>query len=173
MSNKKRLIIAIFSVAVMLIFLSLILPGGMFVFVRDNAGTVYYEKSVRPGDVVSMEITHSVQKVRIVDNLTVLTDGRLLLTDTTFGSSGYGIPSELFYNITVDSDGNYTIKDINQTFESINFLTGNLPKNYLTVAGEKYPIYSVVPEGKPVILSVERITLAETVFNKIRAILSF
>jgi hypothetical protein len=172
MSDKKRLIIAIFMVAMIFLFLLFIMPGGTFVFVRDKAGNVYYEKSVRPGDVVSMEITHSVEKVRIVDNLIVLTDGGLLLTNTTFSSSGYGIPSELFYNITVDSDGNYTIKDINQTFESINFLTGSLPKNYLTVAGEKYPIYSVVPEGKPVILSVERFTLAETVFNKIRAIFS-
>ena len=83
-----------------ILFLSLILPCGMLVFVRDKAGNVYYEKSVRPGDIISMEITHSVEKVLIVDNLIVLEDGRLLLTNTTFGSSGYGIPSELFYNIT-------------------------------------------------------------------------
>jgi hypothetical protein len=172
MTNRKRLIIATFSVAVILLFLSLILPGGMFVFVRDKAGNVYYEKSVRPGDLVSMEFTHSVEKVQIVDNFIVLTDGQLFLVNTTFGSSGYGIPSESFYNITIDSNGNYTITDINKTFESINFLTGSLPKNYLTVSGEKYPIYSSVPEGKPVILSVEHNTPAGIFYNKIKAIFS-
>jgi hypothetical protein len=167
MTNKKRLIIATITVAVILLFLSLILPGGMSLTIRDRNGTAYFEKSVQPGDVISFEFTHSVEHVQIVDNLLVQPDGSLLLTNETFDSSGYGIPSETFYNITVEN-GNFTRNNINQSFEGINFMTGSLPKQYLTVAGEKYPIYSSVPEAKPLFLSVEHDTLAEIVFNKIK-----
>jgi hypothetical protein len=48
-------------------------------------------------------------------------------------------------------------------------ITGSLPKQYLTVAGEKYPIYLLVPEAKPLFLSIERISLAVAVFNKIKS----
>jgi hypothetical protein len=102
-----------------------------------------------------------------VDNLLVQPDGSLLLTNETFDSSGYGIPSETFYNITIEN-GNFTRNNINQSFEGINMIVGSLPRQYLTVAGEKYPIYLSVPEAKPLFLSVEHYTLAEIVFNKIK-----
>jgi hypothetical protein len=169
MKFKKQAIIAIVAVAMMLIFLSMLMPSGMSLIVRDSAGTVYFEKGVRPGDVVSLGFTHSVEKVLIVDSFFVQADGSLLLTNTTFGSSGAGIPSELSYNITVDENGNFTIRDINQTFESVNFITGSTPKHYLIVSGEYYPLYSSVPEGKPLFLLVEHKTVAAIAFNKIQS----
>jgi hypothetical protein len=99
MTSKKRIITAILAVAVVFLFLSLILPGGMWLTIRDWNGTAYFEKNVKPGDEVSIEFTHSVEHVPIVDNLLVQADGSLLLTNETFDSSGYGIPSETFYNI--------------------------------------------------------------------------
>jgi hypothetical protein len=168
MTFKKRAIIAIFAVAMMLLFLSVLLPCGMSMIIRDSTGKVYFEKGVRQGDMVSLGFTHTVEKVQIVDAFIVMADGSLLLTNTTFGSSGAGIPSELSYNITVDENGNYTIRDINQTFDHINFITSSTPKHYLIISGEKYPIYSSVPEGKPLFLLVERNTLARIVFNKIK-----
>jgi hypothetical protein len=169
MTFKKRAIIAIIAVAMMILFLSFLLPSGMSLIIKDSAGTIYFEKSVRPGDTFSLGFTHSVQKVQIVDTFIVLEDSHLLLTYTTFDSSGAGIPSELSYNITVDENGNYTIRDINQTFESINFITGSTPQHYLIISGEKFPVYLLVPEGKPLFLLVERNTAAEYVFNIIRS----
>lgn len=168
MTFEKRAIVAIVAVAMMLLFLSVFVPCGMSLIIRDSAGKVYFEKGVRPGDVVSLGFTHSVEKVLIVDTFFVQTDGSLLVTNTTFGSSGAGIPSELSYNITVDENGNFTIRNINQTFESINFITGSTPKHFLIISGENYPLYSFVPEGKPLFLLVERNTAATMVFNKIR-----
>jgi hypothetical protein len=167
MTSKKRAVIVIVAVAMMLLFLSFFVPCGTSLIIRDGAGKVYFEKGVRPGDAVSLGFTHSVQKVQIVDTFIVLEDCNLLLTNSTFDSSGAGIPSELSYNITVDENGNYLIKDINQTFASINFITSDTPKHYLIISGEKYPVYSSVPEGKPLFLLVERTTAASIVFSKI------
>jgi len=167
MKNKKRFVTAIVVMAVILLFLSLIMPGGKFLTIRDRSGTLYFETSVHPGELVSLEYTHSVELVQIVDNLIVQADGSLLLINETFDSSGYGIPSEAFYNITVEN-GNFTRNDINQRFEGVNMMTNNLTRQYLTVEGEKYPIYSLLPEAKHLFLSVEHYTLAETVFNKIK-----
>jgi hypothetical protein len=169
MTFRKRAIIAIVAVAMMLLFLSVLVPCGMSLIIRDGTGKVYFEKAVSQGDAVSLGFTHSVEKVQIVDTFIVQADGSLLLTNTTFGSSGAGIPSELSYNITVDENGNYTIRDLNQTFGSVNFITGYTPKHYLIISGEKYPIYSLVPEGKPLFLLAERNTAAGIVFNKIRS----
>jgi hypothetical protein len=168
MTSKKRAIIAVVAVAMMFLFLFILLPCGMSLQVRDSAGKVYFEKSVRPGDSVSLGFTHSVEKVQIVDTFIVQADCSLLLTNTTFDSSGAGIPSELSYNITVDENGNFTIKDINQTFESVNFITSATPKHYLIISGVNYPIFSLVPEAKPLFLLVERNTASGIVFNKIR-----
>jgi hypothetical protein len=169
MTFKKRAIVAIVVMAMMLLFLSLFIHCGMSLLVRDSAGNVYFEKGVRPGDLVSLGFTHSVEKVLIVDTFFVQTDGSLLLTNTTFGSSGAGIPSELSYNITVDENGNFTIRDINKTFETVNFITGSTPKHFLIVSGVYYPIYSSVPEGKPLFLLVEHKTVAGIVFNNIQS----
>jgi len=162
---KKTVIIAILAVAVMILFL--ILPCGMSLIVRDHAGHVYYEKGVAPGDIISLEFKHSVEKVQVVDWFQVATDGTLLLTKTTYGSMGAGLPSDESYNITTDDTGNFSIENINETFTGIPFITGSIPRHYLSVNGEKYPIYMSVPEGKPLFLLIERNTVASMLFNVI------
>ncbi len=166
--HKNIVLAAILAVAATLL-LSFLLPGGMSLVVRDGAGKGYYEKSVSPGDVVALGFNHSVEKVLVVDTFVVQPAGTLLLKNTTYGSSGAGLPSESSYNITVDPGGNFTIEDIDQTFGHVDFITGQTPKHFLIVSGEYYPIFSSVPEGKPLFLSVERNSLAGIVFNKIEA----
>jgi hypothetical protein len=165
---KKQAIIAIVLVAVMLLFLSVLLPCGMSLFIKDQSGRVYFEKNVRDRDMVTLGFNHSVEKVLVFDTFLVQPDGSLLLVNTTFGSSGAGLPSETFYNITTDGIGNFTINNINQTFASVNFMTGPTPRHYLIVSGEYTPIFSLVPEGKPLILSVEHNTPASLLINSIR-----
>ena len=136
---KKQAIIAIALVAVILLFLSILLPCGMSLIVRDSGGRVYFDKTVRQGDMVSLGFKHSVEKVLVVDTFIVTADDSLLLVNTTYGSMGAGLPSDESYNITTDGHGNFTINDINESFRSINFMTGPIPKHYLIVAGKNYP----------------------------------
>lgn len=164
---KKTVIIAIVVMAMMILFL--VLPCGMSLIVRDKAGHVYYEKGVSTGVIVSLEFKHSVEKVQVVDTFLVTADGMLLLTNTTYGSMGAGLPSDESYNITSDGNGNFTIRDINETFASIPFITGTIPRHHISVNGEKYPIYSSVPDGKPLFLLIERNTVASMLFNRIMA----
>jgi hypothetical protein len=140
----------------------------MSLIVRDKAGHVYFEKGFAPGDVVSLEFKHSVEKVQVVDRFLVMSDGTLFLTNTTYGSMGAGLPSDKSYNITIDNTGNFSIENINETFTGIPFITGSIPKHYLSINSEKYPIYMSVPEGKPLFLCVERNTPAIMLFNRIR-----
>lgn len=162
---RKTVIIAIVVMAVVILFL--LLPSGMSLIVRDKAGHVYFEESVEPGDIVALEFTHSVEKVQVVDTLLVAADGTLLLTNTTYGSLGAGLPSDASYNITIEN-GNFTIKNINETFNGVNFITGAIPRHYLGINGKKYPIYTTVPDGKPLFLYIERNTPAIMLFNRIR-----
>ncbi|OPY29181.1 MAG: hypothetical protein A4E28_01038 [Methanocella sp. PtaU1.Bin125] len=159
---KKTVIIVTLAVAVMILFL--LLPCGMSLIVRDNAGYVYFEKDVSPGDVVSLEFKHSVEKVQVVDTFLVMSDGTMFLTNSTYGSMGAGLASDESYNITTDASGNFSIENINVTFESIPFITGKIPMHHLKVNNDKYPIYRSVPDGKPLFLIIERNNVASKLF---------
>ncbi len=126
---RKTVIIAIVVVAMMILFL--VLPCGMSLIVRDKAGHVYFEKGVSTGDIVSLEFTHSVEKVQVVDTFLVAADGTLLLTNTTYGSL-WGQACHPTNRIILRSEnGNFTIKNINETFTGIHFITGAIPRHYM------------------------------------------
>lgn len=164
---KKLGIVAILAVA--LILLLFFIPCGMSLLIRDDGGHVYLEKHVRPGDAVSLGFKHSVEKVLVVDTFLVTEDCRLLLKNTTYGSTGAGLPSDQSYNITTDSSGNFTIENIDCTLEKIDFMAVDFTKHYIIVSGETYQLSGIVPYGKPLILSVERNTPATMLVNAIRA----
>lgn len=159
---RKTIIIAIVMMAVMILFL--MLPCGMSLIIKDKAGQVYLEKGIATGDVVSLEFKHSVEKVQVVDTFLVMAEGTLLLTNSTYGSMGAGLASDESYNITIDDTGNFSIENINVIFERIPFITGPIPMHYLAVNGEKFPIYTSVPPGKPLFLLIERNNVASMLF---------
>lgn len=163
---KKNVITAIALVAV--IFLLSLLPCGMSLTVKDPGGRVYFMSDIQPGDFVALGFTHSVEKVPVVDTFQVTAAGSLMAVNTTYGSMGAGLPSDESYNITSDDHGNFTINNINETFETVNFITSEIPKHYLSISGKIYPLYTVVPAEKPLILSVERNRLYNKLFNTIR-----
>jgi hypothetical protein len=156
---------AVIALAVVILFF--MLPTGMSLTISDKAGHVYLEEAVTPGDIVSLEFTHSVEKVEVVDTFIIAADGTLMLSNTTYGSLGWGLPSDESYNITVEN-GNFTIKNINETLEGINFITWANSHEYLAINGKNYPIFSIVPKEKPLFLSVEHNTPAIMLFHKLR-----
>jgi hypothetical protein len=164
---KKTAAIAIAVMAALLLLLSLS-PGWSLV-IEDGQGMQYFSKDVSPGDVVSLGFTHSVEKVPVIDTFVIDRGGALLLVNTTYGSTGAGLPSEGCYNISTDGHGNFTIENIDATFDKVNFITGPLPRHNIVVSGKNYPIYSSVPEEEPLILRVKRKNIFDMVINAIRA----
>lgn len=164
---KKLGIVAILAVA--LILLLFFIPCGMSLLITDDDGHVYLEKQIRPGDAVSLGFKHSVEKVLVVDTFLVTEDCRLLLKNTTYGSTGAGLPSDQSYNITTDSSGNFTIENIDSIFEKVDFMAIDFTRHYLVVSGETYQLSGIVPYEKPLILSVNRNTPATMLVNAIRA----
>ena len=116
------------------------------------------------GDVVSLGFNHSVEKVLVVDTFLVTGDDSLLLVNTTYGSMGAGLPSDESYNITTDGHGNFTINDINESFRSINFMTGPIPKHYLIVAGEKLSRYIRLYRKESLYFSLSSVILLPACF---------
>jgi hypothetical protein len=164
--DKRVGIVAIGLIATILLLF--FFPCGMTLIVKSTDSRIYFQHDVRPGDVISLGFKHSVEKVIVVDTFTVTADSRLLLKNSTYGSMGAGLASDESYNITTDGQGNFTINDINQMFENVHFMTGSIPKHFIAVNGEKYPVYSVVPEERPLILEVERTTPVSMLYNSIR-----
>ncbi len=165
--KKKLGILAILGVAaILLLFL---MPCGMSLLIKDKTGHVYLEKSVQPGDTVSLGFKHSVEKVLVVDTFLITRDGKLLLKNTTYGSTGAGLPSDQSYNITTDGNGNFSIENIDTTFDKVDFMAVDFTRHYLVISGETYQLSGVIPYGEPLILSVERNTPASMLVNSIRA----
>jgi hypothetical protein len=165
--KKKLGILTILAVAtILLIFF---MPCGMSLVITGKSGHVYFERKVQQGDAVSLGFKHSVEKVLVVDTFLVTEDGELLLKNTTYGSTGAGLPSDQSYNITTDGKGNFTIENIDSTFDKVDFMAVDFTRHYLVVSGETYQLSGLVPYGEPLILAVERNTPVNMLVNSIRA----
>ncbi|WP_230739757.1 DUF1850 domain-containing protein [Methanooceanicella nereidis] len=132
------------------------LPTGMVAVVKEKDGSVILYEPVKPGDVILVGFTHSVEKVPDIEYFEVGRDRKLLLTRTIYGSMGAGLPSDDTFNVTYDGNGYFLIDNINKTFDSISYMTGDIPKHYIIIHENKYPIYSLIPEGKQFILTIEQ-----------------
>jgi hypothetical protein len=117
-----------------------------------------------PGDIISIRFIHSVEKVNITETYIVQPDKKLLLKKALYGSTGAGLPSDISYNITY-KDGEYLIDNINKTFNSVEFITGDIPKHSIIIHNTEYPIYKTSGEGKPLSLVVEPFTLIDYLFE--------
>lgn len=141
---------------VVLIIAFLLIQPSLTLTVKEKDGRTLVSQPVKPGDVVIIHYVHSVEKVPVNDTFIVMGDDRLLLRNTTFGSSGAGLPTDSSYNLSHTSNGDFLIENINRTFDRVNFTVGDITKNHLIVSDNDYPLYQMVPEGLPLTLSLER-----------------
>lgn len=139
-----------------------VLQPHLYLILRTPDGGILVSQGVGPGDEVSLTFIHSVEKVLVVDNFIIQDNGSLMLKNTTFGSSGAGLPTDSSYNLSHTANSDFLIEGINKSFGSIDLTTGNITKNHLIVSGKDYPIYTMAEEGEPLILAVERKSAIET-----------
>lgn len=146
--------VSIFLIVISIIVLLVPIPG-MYVTITERGGKTIVTHPVVPGDIVSLEFVHSVEKVRVIDTYLVTPGGELFLKNTTFGSTGYGLPTDASYNLTVNAEGDYVVEGINETYQSIALSTGPIPRHNVTIGVTTYPLYSMTGDGTHLILGIE------------------
>lgn len=110
--------------------------------VSDPAGRALVEEPVRPGDLISVLSTHSVEKTGINETYAVEGDGRLSLAYGSFESGGAGLPSDISYDIEQGEDGKFIIRHYNRTFNELIYETGNISRHRVVVGGHEYDMMS-------------------------------
>jgi len=168
---KKKIVasVVVLAALTLLLLLAFFLPCGMSLIVKDEGGHIYYMRDIQPDEPVSFGFKHSVEKVMVIDTFIVTTDGKLLLVNTTYGSMGAGLPSDESYQITSDNNGNFSIENINEIFEKVDFISMDFTRQHLVVSGEIFWLSERVPEGKPLIMLIEQNNPINMIINTIRA----
>lgn len=135
--------------------LLLILPGGQYLIIKEQNGKTLVSQPVNVGDVIHYKYIHSVELVPVTDTFLVCRDSTLLLKNTTFSSSGYGLPTDSSYNLTMTENGEYMIEDINKSMDRVNFQTYGPAQCHIDINGNDYPIYTMVEDGTPLVMDIE------------------
>jgi hypothetical protein len=148
---KKLLLSALF----LIVLLLLILPGGQFLIIKEQNGKALISQPVNAGDVIHYRYIHSVELVPVTDTFLVLGDGMLLLKNTTFSSSGYGLPTDSSYNLTMTETGEYLIENINKSMDHMSFQTYGPAQCHIDINGNDYPVYTMVEDGTPLVMDIE------------------
>lgn len=163
---KKPYLLFLSTIFLILLFLLAVYPIGMHLVVEEKTGKKLVDESIFTGDNISIKFIHSVEKVNVTETYMVQSDKKLLLKRAVYGSMGAGLPSDTSYNITL-KDGEYQIENIDKIFNSVEFITGNIPKHSVIVHNTEYPIYSMSEEGKPLSLYIESFTVIDMIYNNL------
>jgi hypothetical protein len=148
---KKLLLSALFLIMLLL----LILPGGQYLIIKEQNGKTLVSQPVNAGDVIYYRYNHSVELVPVTDTFLVCGDSTLLLKNTTFSSSGYGLPTDSSYSLTMTETGKYLIENINRSMGHMSFQTYGPAQCHIDINGNDYPVYAMVDDGTPLVMDIE------------------
>lgn len=131
---------------------ALLLAGGWFLlrpclFIKTPAGLLAVIPAM-PGMEFSTRFIHSVQKTP-VEEFFAVNEGRngFILRMTRYQSFGVGLPF-LAEEGTFREDGNFfVVEDMKRRFSRLDFRPGVKTELTLTVGGEVYRLYELVPPG--------------------------
>ena len=157
MLKKPYLIFSVTIFFTIIILILLFWPLGMQLVVKEKNGKQLIAEQVLSGDVVSIKFIHSVEKVNVTETYIIQGDKTLLLKKSLYGSTGAGLPSDASHNIKY-KDGQYLIEDYNETFRSVEFVTGDIPKHTIKIHNTEYPIYKMSEDGKHLSIFIEYYT---------------
>jgi hypothetical protein len=158
---KKLLLFCL--VAVLLLILAM--PSGMFLAIKDDSGKMLVSRPVGAGDVVRYGYIHSVEKVPVVDTFVVCGNGMLMMVNTTFSSSGVGLPTDSSYDLSLTDNGDFFVENINRTFDKVYFRVYTPSRCYFQVSGKDYPVYSMVDDGTAIVLTIEQKPILSALLN--------
>ena len=111
----------------------------------QKTGEIILELPVRPGDELTVELTHSFEHVPWNEYYQIQNDGSFLLQRIEVGGFGAGIPAEMDVPTYVGEDGLVHMDDINSVFSEFNWITSQTNMKSLLLNGEPILDFSQIP----------------------------
>ena len=111
----------------------------------QKTGEVILTRTVRPGDEVTVTLTHSFEHVPWNEYYLVQTDGSFLLKRIEVGGFGAGIPAEMDVPTYVGEDGLVHMDEINSVFPRFNWITSQINMKELLLNGQPVLEFSALP----------------------------
>lgn len=115
-------------------------------------GDVIHHIEMSEGDTFSLTYTHSVERSEVKEVFEVRGD-KIFVMESHTESYGAGLPYE--GTETVEEDGKFVIKDINQGIEKLVVRPSKLYPHYLTYYNEKIMISDYPYVGKNIRIAVK------------------
>ncbi|BAI61405.1 conserved hypothetical protein [Methanocella paludicola SANAE] len=145
------LFLALFALALLLM-----LPIVMVVNISDIKGSTLIEEPINPGDRISVNYTHSVEKTYVNETYVVDNGGRLALYSAVFESSGAGLPSDASYEIEQGENGQFIIRNYDRTYDEVTYGTGNISRHRVIIDNSEYYIYDKLKENNKFTIKISR-----------------
>lgn len=111
----------------------------------QKTGEIILEREVRPGDALTVELTHSFEHVPWNEYYVIQEDGSFLLQRIEVGGFGAGIPAEMDVPTYVGEDGMVHMDDINSVFPQFHWITSQINMKDLLLNGEQVLEFSSLP----------------------------
>ena len=111
----------------------------------QKTGEIILEREVRPGDALTVELTHSFEHVPWNEYYVIQEDGSFLLQRIEVGGFGAGIPAEMDVPTYVGEDGLVHMDEINSAFPQFNWITSKKNMKDLLLNGEPVLEFSSLP----------------------------
>ncbi len=149
---------AFFLVSLTLIALAVLLLSPLItvILISDEAGRTVVEVPISPGDLISVNYTHSVEKTHVNETYRVDNTGRLALYSATFESSGAGLPSDASYAIEQGENGQFIIRNYDRTYDEVTYGTGNISRHRVYIGSHEYDIFDKLKENNKFTLRITR-----------------
>ena len=111
----------------------------------QKTGEIILEREVRPGDALTVELTHSFEHVPWNEYYVIQEDGSFLLQRIEVGGFGAGIPAEMDVPTYVGEDGLVHMDEIKSVFSQFNWITSQTNMKDLLLNGEPVLEFSSLP----------------------------
>ena len=111
----------------------------------QKTGEVILTRTVRPGDEVSVTLTHSFEHIPWNEYYQVQADGTFLLKRIEVGGYGAGIPAEMDVPTYLGEDGLVHMDEINSVFLRFQWVTSQINMKELLLNGQPVLEFSEIP----------------------------
>lgn len=148
LSSRRSRVAALFVAAVALaaILLSAALSPVLVMQISyQETGELILTRTVRPGDEVTVTLTHSFEHVPWNEYYLIQEDGSFLLKRIEVGGFGAGIPAEMDVPTYVGEDGLVHMDEINSVFPSFHWITSQVNMKELLLNGQPILEFSQIP----------------------------
>ena len=148
LSSRQSRVAALFAAAIALaaILLSAALSPVLVMQISyQKTGELILTRTVRPGDEVTVTLTHSFEHVPWNEYYLIQEDGSFLLKRIEVGGFGAGIPAEMDVPTYVGEDGLVHMDEINSVFPSFHWITSQVNMKELLLNGQPILEFSQIP----------------------------